>query len=326
MKRSFLPFLLALLLLFSLGCGKKEAPASQQGTESPDQGDVTSQSPKPELEGGKTSEPASGTESSTPDETLDPDPHFDGVYENENGILVIRHAEEGACDIIVSAGDDGADGYLAGIAQILDNTVIYETEAYALSAVVSFDDLTVTEEGRNPYSQRGFAGTYHRTGADPLEVQVRRSSAAQELPETFSHTAVNGESAILYIDPQNRFTVTIPDVFSTETAYGASGEILLKSIDGDVFASIGFEDIDGGETPEALKTRLEDRTGATADVFVDGTVALEYAETGAEGESLVVVCVACPLKNGTAIVIFRYLASQDEYFRPLVDLISINAN
>lgn len=229
------------------------------------------------------------------------------------------------CDFIISYGDDGADAYVSGIAQIDGNDVIWATEVYSLTMHLNYDELTVTEDGTNTYYGSGFAGTYMRNDTDPYSVPVRETIAGTQLPDTVSTTVINGGAAVLYIDPDDRFTATVPDIFSSAPEGEQPEEgIYLSSIDHDVFARIELT-AEGGVSAEELKAALEKKYGTEADLFVDGVVAIQFSVTE-DGEEWVVVIYACVMGEDLAVVEYRYLASQADYYGQMLDQLSLNVN
>ena len=311
----------ALLLAFSIGCVDK---AGKTSTDPQADGSETVQQSNGNPANGFAVEGKENAEKEQEPETpVDSNPQYEGVYSSETGSVVIRYVSDEMCDFIVLRGEDGEEGYLAGVAQLRDGLIVYEAERYALEISVSFDTLTLSESGTNPYSKEGFSGEYQRTGNDPYAVETRASTVMGELPDTMNHTLVNGEPAILYIDPENRFTVTLPDVFGEVSDDAEDGILSLSGVEGDVFAEI---DSTGAKvsSSEELKSQLENSIGVTGDLYVDGRVSLEYSTEEENGETYITVLLAHPLEESSLLVSYRFLASQEEYFRPLVDQISIN--
>ncbi len=329
--------LLAALMVFAMlaGCAKDETTDAPTGGETDgtltgnetaggentaagaDDGQTQQGS---ETEGG-TAPSGDSTQSDTP--AVDTAPKFDGVYANDVGMIVIRDADAEMCEIIVSIGPDGAEAYVSGIAQIVDNTVLYQTESYAMTMTVSFDELTVTEEGVNLYYAHGFAGSYTRTETDPYSIEARPTAAVTQGPETTGYTMINGAKAILYIDSLDRFTATVPDIFSDrpEDKQPETG-IYFGSIDNDVYALIEVTG-DGGIEAEQLKADMESDYGVEADLFVNGMVTVTYTYEQ-DGEEWIGHIYACVIEDRLVRIEYCYIAAQDAYYSTHLDQISIN--
>lgn len=275
-------------------------------------------------EGGEastTTEAETDGDASKPE--VDPDPQFDGVYTTTGGMIVIRYADEEMCDFIVSFGGSVEEAYVSGIAQISGNEILYQTESYAMTMTLNYDELVVEEEGANPYSATGFAGTYTRSEHDPYSIEARPTVGAAQSPDVTGYAIVNGAKAILYVDPESRFTATVPDVFSDrpEDKQPETG-VYFGSIDNDVYALIEVT-ADGGISAEELKKGMETEYGVEADLFVNGMVTVTYTYT-VDGEEWIGHIYACVLDDQLVRIEYCYVADQDAYFSTLLDQISIN--
>ncbi len=261
-----------------------------------------------------------------PEVVVDPDPQFDGVYMNGDDMIVIRYADSEICDLIISMGVDGENAYVSGIGQIDGNNVLFQTETLAVTMNLNFDELVVTEEGSNNYYAPGFAGTYTRNDTDPYSVQVRQTTGGNIAPDTTGYAIINGERAVVYLDPENRFTATVPDIFShrPEDKQPDDG-IYFGSLDDDVYAIIQCTD-EGGITAERLKENLEDEYGVEADLFVSGLVTIQYSYEDGDGQEWICVVYAIVVGEDLARVDYCYLASQADYYGSLLDQVSINVS
>ena len=325
--------LLAFLMLAAVLCGCNSADAPAGGESAGDTNtDVNTTDPTGNENTGNEGQNGAGTNGTNTDTDtqtgstepeVDTDPQLEGVYASDAGMIVIRYADEEMCDIIVSFGEDGADAYVSGIAQVVDGVVVYQTEGYAMTMTVNFDELTIKEEGANPYYSQGFAGTYTRSERDPYSIEARPTVGAAQSPDVTGYAIVNGAKAILYVDPESRFTATVPDIFSDrpEDKQPETG-IYFGSIDNDVYALIEVTD-DGGITAQQLKEDMETQYGVEADLFVNGMVTVEYTYT-VDGEEWIGYVYACVLDDQLVRIEYSYIAAQHDYYSTHLDQISIN--
>lgn len=329
----YISLLLAVLMAIAMLAACKaegEDTSSQSGTAENVSGETTGSTvdTQPETTQDQTGETgdasAPDAESDKPAEPeADADPKFDGVYTTTGGMIVLRYADAEMCDIIVIFGGSVEEAYVSGIAQISGNTVLYQTESYAMTMTLNFDELVVEEEGVNPYSTTGFAGTYTRSQHDPYSIQARPTVNSAQSPDVTGYTSINGAKAILYVDPESRFTATVPDIFSDRPADKQPDiGVYFGSIDNDVYALIEVTP-DGGITAEQLKQGMETEHGVEADLFVNGMVTVEYTYT-VDGVEWIGHVYACVLDDQLVRIEYCYVAEQDAYYSTLLDQISIN--
>lgn len=220
-----------------------------------------------EREPGKEAE-----EALTPEELTN---HWEGVFQNAEGYVIIREAEEDVFKFTISL----ESGSLTGFALINGETAEYMEESFGLAMSVSGDKLMLQQEGENSYGD--FSGIFNRTAEDPYTFVIIKET--DELPgdeeqkepdegEDYNENFAAIQTPATYADPDGRFTVTYPDVF-------VMGDAELQPADGvhmesiDALAYMNIEVVEKyTETAEALVQHLDENYGILATVRPDGLV------------------------------------------------------
>ena len=231
---------------------------------------------------------------------------MDGVYQSENGMVVLRNVQVGSCSFIIDIEGASGNGYLAGIAEREDSVFTYYESNFSFTMTVSGDTLTVVESGTNGYADSGvsFAGTYTKTDTDPYSIQVDDTKAygASVLPSSVSKITKGGKTISLYIDPNGRFSATFPAIFdSAPAAEQPEDGVYLVGDVGNAAITICTQATSSQQTPEDFIAYLTGQyPGSTAQQLDSGLIRFDYAFTDG---------------NGTAKteIIFFYLAETEIY-------------
>lgn len=155
---------------------------------------------------------------------------WEGVYDGESGVVVIRDAENGSLRFTVStkalslSGEAAVDGFSASYS---------DTENDILLAVS--DNKLLLEQRSTDGAAEDFFEIFTRTEYDPYTfVIMHEDEAVPSDAPRFDMT-----SAAQYFDPKNRFSVTMPDIFDTapDEAQPDDG-IYMQTADGSVYIMV----------------------------------------------------------------------------------------
>jgi len=212
-----------------------------------------------------------------PEEVMTPEEltnHWEGVFQNAQGYLVIKEAVEDAFEFTISV----ESGYLSGFALINGDTAEYMEESFGLAISVTGDKLMIRQEGENPYGD--FSGIFNRTGEDPYTFVIIKETdelpsdepVEEEEDESYNENYAAVQTAATYSDPGGRFTVTYPDIFAMGDAEMQPYDgVYMESIDSLAYLTVQVVE-KHGETGEDIVKYLDETYGILASVRPDDIV------------------------------------------------------
>lgn len=257
---------------------------------------------------------------------------LDGVYQNENGMVVLRNIQVGSCSFIVDIKGANGSGYLAGIAEREDSVFTYFESNFSFTMTADGNTLTVAESGTNGYADNGvsFAGTYTKTDADPYSVQVddTRAYGASVLPSSVSRITRGGKTISLYIDPQGRFSATFPAIFDSAPASQQPDDgVFLTGDVGNASITIGAQTTGGTQTPEDFIAYITGQyPGSTASVQESGLIRFDYSFTDGNGVAKTEIIFFYLADAEIYKVDYVFVASDAASYSALADQIGIAVN
>lgn len=213
-----------------------------------------------------------------PEQSMSPEEltnHWEGVFKNSAGYVIIKDAEDDAFAFTVSV----ESGTLSGFALINGGTAEYMEESFGLAISVSGDKLMMQQEGENPYGD--FSGIFNRTGDDPYTFVIIKETEdlpSDELDEdgeqegNYNENYDSVSTSATYSDPNGRFTATYPDVFVMGDAEMQPHDgVYMEGIDSLAYLTIQVIE-KHCETGEDLVKYLDETYGILASVRPDDLV------------------------------------------------------
>lgn len=253
---------------------------------------------------------------------------WEGLFErdDESGKIAIKNVDINSFEFIY-VNSSGVSTF-AGIAEIDENIAVYFEEEFAITMEINGDSITVTKEPSS--DEDDISGTFVRTDSDPYSVpepEIDRENGDGKT-DAFSHiskTTIDGATALVYIDPQNRFSAVLPDIFATAPGEAQPFDgIYLQTEDGKAHIAVEASSQET-DTPNSLaEYLLSQYEGGMAETLENGIIRFEYSFTDGNGDPWTEIMYISSADGLLVKVDFVFDKTQYDNFAPLVDRIEIS--
>lgn len=325
MKNKYFPALLciviAALLLAACADPAPEVPRgvveiTAEPTKEPELTPEPTEAPSPTPEGDSEGIPLTEEER----EALLRGPDWEGVYVCGEKTAILRDRDG---DLITLGLELGGEEDFAAHARVQEGFVSYDRETCSVYLTLSEDgkQLTVEVDGAFPILDADPEGVYTRTEEDPQTHPV--AFAPDRLPGALSETVLNGRIVMVYVDPQGRFSATVPSVFSSApTERQPEDGVCLVSGDEKCIAQIVVSETDVTAPEQAAEAAKELYIGAEVSVR-DGCAVAEWSYEDRVYDEWSDVIVMRP-ENGRLITVeYAYRTDAAEQYGQYRDLLTI---
>lgn len=265
---------------------------------------------------------------STDNGNYSPTPDWVGVYENKNGMVAVLEYENDMCRFVVDITEDGGSGYLTGYANVDGSEAVFTTENFSMTMKLVNDTLTLSQEGDNPYvtGSAEFSGTFSRSDKDPATIVPNGSESAAELPEGLTSTTQNGVDVYSYLDPDNRYSVILPNIGANfPSDKQPKGGVYISSSDGAACIYTEYTEKVGAMSSTELQNYLADTYGRGASSASGGMVIYSYTFTDENKTEKTDEVYAMSIGKDLLTVHFVYDTSMKSTYSGYGDIISIGA-